>query len=425
MALATVTVEVAFEKGITETAGDSDFTTISTANPVRSFQIVRGRKMELATNQAGRAVISCSNSNGKLDPTNTGAGSPYYTSGATNIIPMRHIRVKATDPSTSTAYIIFRGFVERWTQEYPNGGKDQVVRIECVDAFKSLSLAACDGSSESQELSGLRIANLLDQAEWPNGGSAGAVSVAGYRDIDNTSDNSTVPAKTYGTGLDVLLQSQDIENAEIGSFFVSRSGVMTFKNRVNRIASFASIAGTFSDTSTSGGRVKYHQLDFEMEDLDITNRINTTIAAGSSGTTQNDTDSQTRFGIRSKTEIGLMLTDVSDANSWAQYQIGRLAEPANRVKSITLQPQDQDALWAVSLQAELGNAYSVERTPADGHSISTTVICERIVHRGIGPRWTTTLEMSPADTRGYWTLDDGSGTYAAFSELGNTTRLFF
>lgn len=424
MALATVTIEVAFTKGITETAGDSDFTTISTANPVRSFQIVRGRKMELDTNQAGRAVIVCSNSNGNLDPSNTGAGSPYYVSGATNVIPMRHIRVKATDPSTSTAYVIFRGFVEKWVQEYPND-KDQLVRIECVDAFKSLSLAACDGSSESEELSGLRIANLLDQAEWVNGGSAGAVSVAGYRDIDNTADNSTVPAKTYATTLDVLLQSQDIENAEIGSFFVSRSGVMTFKNRTNRIASFASIAGTFSDTSTSGGRVKYHQLDFEMEDLDITNRISTEIASGASGTTQNDTDSQTRYGIRSKSETGLMLTGTSEANSWAQYQIGRLAEPANRVKSITLMPQDQDALWAVALQAELGNAYSVERTPADGHSISTTVICERIIHKGVGPRWTTIMEMSPADTAGYWTLDDGSGTYAAFSELGNTTRLFF
>ena len=423
MALATLTVEVAFTKGITETAADEDFTTISTDNPVRSFQIVRGRKMELDTNQAGRAVIVCSNSNGKLDPSNTGSGSPYYVSGATNVIPMRHIRVKATDPSTSTAYIIFRGFVERWTQEYPND-KDQVARIECVDAFKSLSLAACDGSSESQELSGSRIANLLDQASWPGDG-AGDLEFAGYRDIDNTADNSTVPAKTYGTSLDVLLQSQDIENAEIGSFFASRSGVMTFKNRTNRIASFASIAGTFSDTSTSGGRVKYHQLDFEMEDLDITNRISTEIASGSAGTTQNDTDSQTRFGIRSKSETGLMLTGTSEANSWAQYQIGRLAEPANRVKSITLQPQDQDALWAVALQAELGNAYVVERTPADGHSISTTVICERIIHKGIGPRWTTVMEMSPADTAGYWTLDDGSGTYAAFSELGNTTRLFF
>mgnify|MGYP003118450480 FL=1 len=76
MALATVTVEVAFTKGITETADDGDFTAITTANPLRSFQIVRGRKMELDTNQAGRAVIVCSNSNGKLDPTNTGAGSP-------------------------------------------------------------------------------------------------------------------------------------------------------------------------------------------------------------------------------------------------------------------------------------------------------------------------------------------------------------
>jgi hypothetical protein len=423
MALATLAVEVAFTKGITETAADADFTTISTANPVREFKIVRGRKGELETTQAGRAVVICSNSNGKLDPSNTGSGTPYYD-GGTNVIPMRHVRIKATDPSTSTAYVIFRGFVERWVQEYPNE-KDQLTRLECVDAFKALSLASCDGSSESEELSGLRIANLLDQAQWVNGGSAGAVSVAGYRDIDNTSDNETVPAKTYATTLDVLLQSQDIETAEIGSFFVSRSGVMTFKNRINRVSQFASIAATFSDTSTSSGRVKYNQVDFQLEDLDITNRIDTAIASGAAGTTQNDTDSQTKYGIRSLTQTGLMLTATSDANSWAEYQIGRLAEPANRVKSIKLIPQEQDALWSVALQAELGNAFIVERTPAAGNAISSTVICERITHEGRGAMWVTEMELSPADTAGYWVLDNADGDYSAFSELGNTTRLFF
>ena len=424
MALAAVTVEVAFQKGITETADDADFTTISTANPIREFQIVRGRKQELSTNQTGRAVVTVSNSNGYLDPSNTSSPSPYYASGQTNGIPLRHIRIKATDPATSTTYVIFRGFVERWSQLYPHE-KDQVTRIECVDAFKALSLALCDGTSESQELSGLRIANLLDQASWPNGGSAGAVTVAGYRDIDNDSNNQTVPAKTYATNLDVLIQSQDIETAEIGSFFVSRSGVITFLNRLNRISQFATIAATFSDTSTSGSRVKYNRVNFEIEDLDIINRIDTTIQGGSAGTQQNDTSSQTIFGIRSVTQENLMLTATSDANDWASYQLGRLANPANRVKSITLIPQEQDALWAVVLPAELGNAYIVERTPAAGNAIQSTVICERIIHKGRGASWTTEMELSSADTAGYWTLDDGSGTYAAFSELGNTTRLFF
>ena len=64
MALATVTVEVAFTKGISETADDDDFTTISTDNKVREFQIVRGRQQELATTQAGRAIVVCRNVNG-------------------------------------------------------------------------------------------------------------------------------------------------------------------------------------------------------------------------------------------------------------------------------------------------------------------------------------------------------------------------
>jgi len=162
-----------------------------------------------------------------------------------------------------------------------------------------------------------------------------------------------------------------------------------------------------------------------MDDHNIINRVTTTTAGGAAGTVQNDTDSQTKFGIRAKSETGLMLVASGDATSWAQYIVGRQANPANRVQSITLRPQEQDALWAKVLPAELGNAYIVERTPAAGNAISSTVICERITHTGKGNQWQTKMELSPADTAGYWVLDDGSGTYAAFSELSNTTRLFF
>ncbi len=417
MTQATLTVQVAFTKGITETADDGDFTTISTDNPVRDLQIVRGRSNELAVNQAGRATILCSNSNGKLDPEATGSGSPYYdaTTG-TNVLPMRHIRVKATDPATSTAYVIFRGFVERWVQEYPVQ-KDQVVRIEAVDCFRAISGTLCDGSTEAEQNTGTRVANLLDQAAWPSG--------AGYRSID-TSGNEDSPQKTYANTENVLAAIQDIEAAEIGSFFASRAGVMTFKNRTNRISAFATIAGTFSDTSTSGGRVTYHGLDLILDDSKVVNIVNTKLADGSTtGTEQTDSASQTLYGVRSLTKTGLMLVASGDATAWAQYQIGRLADPATRVQRISLIPPAQDALWAITLPAELGNAYIVERTPAAGNAISRTVICERITHRASGQKWLTTLEMSPADTAGYWVLDDGSGTFAAFSKLGDTTRLFY
>jgi len=120
-----------------------------------------------------------------------------------------------------------------------------------------------------------------------------------------------------------------------------------------------------------------------------------------------------------------MLMAEGDATAWAQYIIGRQSEPASRVKSITLRPDEQAGLWAVCLPAEVGNAYVVERTPAAGNAISHTVICERIQHTAMGANWVTTMQMSPADTAGYWVLDDGSGTYAAYSRLSETTRLFF
>jgi len=249
MSLASLTVEVAFEKGLTETAADGDFTTISTDNPVVNFRITRGRGHELEVTQAGVATVICQNTNGYLDPSNESSPSPYYD-GGNNVLPGRHLRIKAQDPETSTTYVIFRGFVERWIQKYPGETNQQVV-IDCADAFKALALAFCDGSTEADdENSGTRIANLLDQASWPSG--------AGYRDIDATAANETVPEKTYATTGAVMAACQAIETAEIGSFFVSRSGAMTFKNRVNRISEFATISATFSDTDVlrhvDGGR---------------------------------------------------------------------------------------------------------------------------------------------------------------------------
>lgn len=415
MSLATLTVEVAFTKGLTETAADGDFTTISTDNPVVQFRITRGRGHELEVTQAGTATVICQNTNGYLDPSNESSPSPYYD-GGNNVLPGRHLRIKAQDPETSTTYVVFRGFVERWVQKYPGETNQQTV-IECADAFKALSLAFCDGSSESPEDSGTRIDNLLDQASWPSG--------AGYRDID-TSGNETVSAKTYATTTATMAACQDIETAEIGSFFVSRSGAMTFKNRTNRISEFATISATFSDTSTADSRVKYYGLNFSFDDTRIFNVINTTLDDGSTtGTQQTDSTSQTRYGIRTKSQTGLMLTTAGEATSWAQYIIGRQSEPASRVKSITLRPDEQAGLWAVCLPAEVGNAYVVERTPAAGNEISHTVICERIQHTAMGANWVTTMQMSPADTAGYWVLDDGSGTYAAYSKLSETTRLFF
>jgi hypothetical protein len=415
MSLATLTVEVAFEKGLTQTAADGDFTTISTNNPVVQFRITRGRGHELEVTQAGTATVICQNTNGYLDPSNESSPSPYYD-GGNNVLPGRHIRIKAQDPETSTTYVVFRGFVERWVQKYPGETNQQVV-IDCADAFKALSLAFCDGSSESEEDSGTRMDNLLDQASWPSG--------AGYRDID-TAGNETVSAKTYATTTATMVACQAVETAEIGSFFVSRSGAMTFKNRTNRISEFATISATFSDTSTADSRVKYYGLDFSFDDTRIFNVINTTLDDGSTtGAQQTDSTSQTRYGIRTKSQTGLMLTTAGEATSWAQYIIGRQAEPASRVKSITLRPDEQAGLWAVCLPAEVGNAYVVERTPAAGNEISHTVICERIQHTAMGANWVTTMQMSPADTQGYWVLDDGSGTYAAYSRLSETTRLFF
>ena len=101
---------------------------------VRSFSTRRGRNHELGKMQAGEASLTLDNRDRRFDPTNT--ASPYYP----NVLPMRHCRISA---ATTATYVLFRGFVEDWGQQWsgPNaaGQGDATAEVHLVDAFSVLN----------------------------------------------------------------------------------------------------------------------------------------------------------------------------------------------------------------------------------------------------------------------------------------------
>ncbi len=149
MAIPAIQVDIVFNQGW-NASGTATLTTVTTANKVRELFIRRGRPSgQYSQIQAGRCVLVMDNTNGNLDPSNT--SSPYRSGGSTQVVPGREIQVYATDPSDSTKYKIFAGYVERWTQKYPGHGFDQVTVIEAVDYFKGFALAKCDAGSIGAE----------------------------------------------------------------------------------------------------------------------------------------------------------------------------------------------------------------------------------------------------------------------------------
>ena len=421
MTFPTVTVQVAFDKRVTEAATDVDFTTVTDANPVRQFVIKRGKANVLDTIQAGTAVMIFDDANGNLDPENT--SSPYYASGKTKVLPMRHLRIVAVDPATTTSHILFWGFIEGWESNYGKSGLDQVAKCTAVDSFKTYSLAkgpfgvAGAGVLRAEEGSG-------DRVEYLMGLTAEDTSTADVVEADDLN----VAAKTYTADMSMLTEMQAIDTAEVGFFYVSRSNVTTFKNRGSRVAQFSDKQGTFTDGSTvPADTFSYDFVEFSRDDEQIINRADSVIHGGAAGTTANDTDSQDDYGIRSLTNSDLMLTTKPAATVWNDYAISRLANPEARVRSIQwIQGADaNDDRWAPLLAGDLGELYQVDRTTPAGTAITALVLTEQITHQVKAGKWTTSWALSSADDEVYWVLDDGSGTYADWSELGVTTRLFF
>ena len=73
---------------------------------IAEFSIERGRAYELDKVDTGRATITCHDTEGLLDPTNTGGA--YYG----DIQPLLQARLALWDPVQEDWFTRYRGFIE-------------------------------------------------------------------------------------------------------------------------------------------------------------------------------------------------------------------------------------------------------------------------------------------------------------------------
>ena len=414
MALPAIQVDIVFNQGWNAETSQV-FTTITTANKVRELFIRRGKPSgQFAQLQAGRCVLVMDNTNGNLDPSNT--SSPYRSGGATQVLPGREIQVYATDPSDSTQYRIFAGYVERWVQKYPGDGHDQVTIIEAVDYIKGLASTKCTATSKSAEGTTARILALVRMA-------TGSVPMS-----LSTFGEQTAAAKTYATGENVLGEIEKVNDAEVGFVYVDRNiaqGIIV-KSRAARIAGASKLVAQFTDdTAADSGWLPYQDIALEWDDDFIVNQADARLYGTTTDATQAaDADSKTAFGIRAVNEAAIMLSTAAAATEWCAYLVDREKDPYTRIDSLKFFPQADEDLWDPLIQADPGQQFQVRRHPSTGSTITVDVVLEGITHRANAGNWMTTLVFSPADL--YWVLDtDGTGPYADSSKLDTTTKLAY
>lgn len=195
---------------------------------VRSVSTRRGRNRYTDRWQAGQATIVLDNRDRRFDPTNS--LSPYVIAGQTRVEPMRAIRVRAL--WNDTYYPIFSGFIDSWDIDYQlDANSDSTAVVSATDGFKLLyGYQVPELAYSGTQTTGARIGDLLTVAAWS--------SDPADRDIA-TGDTTITKRNFSGPVLDEILTTT---STEIGEFWMSRSGVPTFRNRHSRWERMKSLA---------------------------------------------------------------------------------------------------------------------------------------------------------------------------------------
>lgn len=310
---------------------------VDVTDDVRSLDINRGKTRYIESISAGEAVVRLNNMNRWYDPTYT--ASPYYG----NIVPKRNVRI------FSNGIQQFQGVVNDWNLEYSTDGQ-AIASFVASDGFVALNNQTLPASTAVAQLSGARINAVLDSpfVNWS----------PLLRDIDP--GLSTLGADVIPDDQNVLDYIHVVERSENGSFFVSKSGLATFRDR-----SVTPTSASLIDLADDGTGIPYQDLTVSYGSEDMANEIVLTTVITNTTLTVNDTDSQTAYGIYNLTQSDLILADDIELENLAMFLAAKFSQPKYRFDSMVVRVNDLDlADQNALLGLEIGDVVKVTFTPS-------------------------------------------------------------
>lgn len=102
---------------------------------VVSIRVKRGRDDILSQVNAGTAELELMRPSDRAYWNPSNKSSLLNSANAPGFVPMRPIRIQATDPATATTYGVFWGFIRSARFDYASG----ICRLSCVDLMLVLS----------------------------------------------------------------------------------------------------------------------------------------------------------------------------------------------------------------------------------------------------------------------------------------------
>ena len=296
-------------------------------------------------------------------------------------------------------------------------GTEDVTVTEIVDASTYLITRSANGPSHAagnrveaqvvsfgEELSGTRIRNVLD-----------AIGIGSeWYDLDG--------GLSPMAATDDLLTTNPLEHinliveAEFGRFFVSRSGIYTFRDRnsvyVNHLTADITFAQSSVPYALSG--------PLEHSEDKLFNRVKITIPSGEVVDLA-DEDSIAQHYER-VFEKSWPYASVNDADSAARYILARNSEVTLRLPRIDVfGMRDPNTLWPLLLAREIGDRARFRYQPrGGGDEIDKQVTIDAISHSAEGGKHVVSFDCTEADANQYWIIG-----VAGYGEIGQTTVIGF
>jgi hypothetical protein len=428
----------------TGTLGDSVFWT-SLSPYVRSFTVTRpSTRLQgpLWNFQAATVSILLDNSDGRFDPDNL--AGPYVSSGATQLVPMVPVRVRAN--FGSAAYALYSGFADGWIpgQVTYEGGYAELT-LPATDAFKvlagiTLPAVAIEGSGTD---TGARIRDILTRANWYTSADRNLISTG----------NSNLQGTTLGA--DALSLMQVAADSEIGQLYVNGAGAVVFRARRDPLtdARSSTVQAVFGDlpgnsaavfdetgagiTDETGASIIDETSTVASQELpyaaigrasDDTTLVNDIQAACAGGTPQEAKDAASIAKYlfpRTYARSDLILQGDAEALAWANWLLYLGKDGSDRFDSLQVDPQaDPLNLWPQVLGREIGDRIQVRQRPAGVASpVSKDCFITGITHAwdSAASTWLTTWTLTGASkyVNSFFTLND-----ATLGKLGSVPLVF-
>jgi hypothetical protein len=317
-----------------------------------NLNIKRGRRDVGDQFSAGTMSFNLNDSlaGGTLNPLYS--SSPYVDPDEQfTLAPLRKVSFGRYN-GVGTFIELFRGQIVNYDYSYELGAQN-IISVYCADDFYLLAQTALAEFNVSEQLSSARISAVLDRPE--------VAYPALSRDIETgTQTLGGAAAYTVPEGTNVKAYFDQIQAAEQGRIFMSRTGDLTSQPRVGQ-----TLSGSVADFHDDGTNIPYNSLAISYNADLIVNRASIQHLGASSPEVADDAASQTKYLIQNTSITNSLLHNDAAALDLANYLlVGEPEATFNAVQTeyLMLTTAQREALALV----DIGDTITITNTITGG-----------------------------------------------------------